>query len=95
MQTNKTLAETESATSALLPLVTAVTSLTAARAAHKWFHRRSILSKITRDGVTTIEVCVPHPSPSGVGATQEALIESTRKALADLLPDGTEIRVLR
>lgn len=73
----------------------ATTNLKAARAAHRWFNNRSILSKVTRDGVTKIEVCVPHPSPSGEGPTQEILIAKTRCALRDLLPDGTAIEVIR
>lgn len=77
----------------LTPLVVATTNLPAARRAHRWFNNRSILSKITRDGTTSIEVCVPHPS--GEGPDQEDLIENTRWALAALLPEGTKIDVVR
>jgi len=79
----------------LTPLVSATTNLPTARKAHTWFRNRSILSKITRDGITKIEVCVPHPSVSGQGPDQETLIESTRAALAALLPAGTPIGIIR
>lgn len=78
----------------LTPLLVATASLKDAKRAHRWFYNRSILSKITRDGITTIKVCVPHPSASGEGPDQESLIERTRASLADLLPEGVEIKVV-
>lgn len=72
-------------------IVWAHTTLKAARAANKWFRARSVLCKISRDDRAKIEVHVPSPSVSGVGATQAQLMASTAEALRKLLPDGTEI----
>lgn len=83
-----------STTNSLLSIIWATTNLHDARKAHTWFQNRSILSKITRDGVTKIEVLVPHPSPSEGGLDQEALISSCREALAKLLPSDTKIETV-
>lgn len=82
-------------TTTLTPFVFATTNLPAARKARTWFRNRSILSKITRDGTTKIEVLVPHPSVSGEGPSQETLIETTAAALAALLPANTSISIIR
>jgi hypothetical protein len=45
--------------SGLPHVVSAITDLKSARSANRYFRNRSILTKITRDGVTTLSMFVP------------------------------------
>lgn len=74
-------------------IVYALTTKAAARSAYAWFRKRSILSKITTDGRTKIEVLVPDASVSGNGPSVDDMAKQIAGSLVELLPSGTEVVV--